>query len=60
MFVAYPAEIPCAPYTNSAGTTYSFAGIGENDCRDVNGNNICSVYTFTIKNKQKLKKGIQV
>ena len=37
-------------YTNSAGTKYSFAGIGENDCRDVNGNNICSVYTFTIKN----------
>lgn len=38
---------------NVAGTesvAYKFVGIGENDCRDVNGNNICSVYQFTISN----------
>ena len=29
---------------------YSFSGITKNDCRDVNGNNICSVYQFTISN----------
>lgn len=37
-------------FTNTAGVTYSFSGIGANDCRDVNGNNICSVYQFTISN----------
>lgn len=30
--------------------TYNFVGIDHNDCRDVNGNNICSVYEFTISN----------
>ena len=29
---------------------YSFVGIDDVDCRDVNGNNICSVYTFTVTN----------
>ena len=33
-----------------ASVTYNFAGITKNDCRDVNGNNICSVYEFTISN----------
>ena len=37
-------------FTNTAGTTYNFSGIGVNDCKDVNGNNICSVYQFTISN----------
>lgn len=32
------------------GTTYKYAGIGANDCRDANGNNICSVYQFTVTN----------
>ena len=29
---------------------YKFVGITRNDCRDVNGNNICSVYQFTVSN----------
>ena len=32
------------------GTSYKYAGIGANDCRDANGNNICSVYQFTVTN----------
>ena len=37
-------------FTNTAGVKYNFSGIGTNDCKDVNGNNICSVYQFTITN----------
>lgn len=37
-------------FTNTAGVTYSFVGIDSKDCKDVNGNNICSVYQFTITN----------
>ena len=29
---------------------YRFMGINENDCRDIDGNNICSVYQFTVSN----------
>lgn len=37
-------------FTPTDGAAYSFVGIDDNDCRDVNGNNICSVYTFTVTN----------
>ena len=30
--------------------TGPFVGAGENDCKDINGNFICSVYEFTIEN----------
>lgn len=30
--------------------TYRYAGAGQFDCRDSNGNNICSVYSFTVTN----------
>lgn len=30
--------------------TYKYAGAGDLDCRDSNGNNICSVYSFTVTN----------
>lgn len=30
--------------------TYDFVGINKSDCRDVNGNPICSVYQFTVTN----------
>ena len=43
-------------YTDSQGTKYSFVGIGTNDCRDVNGNNICSVYQFTVSNPESTDK----
>jgi len=33
---------------------YSFVGIDDIDCRDINGNNICSVYTFTVTNSTKV------
>ena len=38
--------------SEDAGTEidYRFVGINETDCRDVNGNNICSVYQFTVSN----------
>lgn len=38
--------------SEDAGTEidYRFVGIGEDDCHDVNGNVICSVYQFTISN----------
>lgn len=38
---------------NVAGTesvTYDYAGEGTDDCRDANGNFICSVYQFTVTN----------
>jgi len=34
----------------AADNTYQFVGIDSLDCRDVNGNNICSVYQFTVTN----------
>ena len=36
--------------TTAASNTYQFVGIDNLDCRDVNGNNICSVYQFTVTN----------
>lgn len=38
--------------SEDAGTEidYRFVGIGANDCHDVNGNVICSVYQFTVSN----------
>ena len=34
----------------TAGGEYRYAGAGQYDCRDSNGNNICSVYSFTVTN----------
>jgi len=36
-------------HTNQ-NTTYDYAGEGLNDCRDSNGDSICSVYQFTVTN----------
>jgi hypothetical protein len=37
-------------YTDTIATDYRYAGAGANDCRDANGNSICSVYSFTVTN----------
>jgi len=37
-------------YTDTLATDYRYAGAGQYDCRDANGNNICSVYSFTVTN----------
>lgn len=37
-------------YTDTIATNYRYAGAGEHDCRDANGNSICSVYSFTVTN----------
>lgn len=34
----------------ASNITYDFVGINKSDCRDVNGNPICSVYQFTVEN----------
>lgn len=37
-------------YSDTTGGNYKYAGAGQYDCRDANGNNICSVYSFTVTN----------
>ena len=37
-------------YSDTVQTDYRYAGAGTNDCRDANGNSICSVYSFTVTN----------
>lgn len=38
------------PVASTDGNFKNFIGIGANDCQDLNGNNICSVYTFSVGN----------
>ena len=40
--------IPVDP--EKAGFNIGYVGAGDNKCKDDNGNNICSVYTFTVSN----------
>lgn len=43
-------KINMIPVLETDGNFKNFIGIGANDCKDINGNNICSVYTFRIGN----------
>lgn len=44
-----PAAFATGGYTDTNGA-YKYAGAGQFDCRDANGNNICSVYSFAVTN----------
>ncbi|MBQ9853674.1 MAG: hypothetical protein IJO57_01415 [Bacilli bacterium] len=43
-------KVNLIPIDESLGQFQNVVGDGENECKDINGNNICSVYTFNIGN----------
>ena len=44
-------KVNLIPVDETLGGFKSAIGVGENDCKDINGNNICSVYTFKNDNQ---------